>query len=55
MSPVSPERVKALLRARSVAVVGAGEHPGSFGRRLPDHLAALGYPDDEMDSRASRE
>ncbi|MDD9983736.1 MAG: CoA-binding protein [Gammaproteobacteria bacterium] len=44
MSPVSPERVKALLCARSVAVVGASDRPGSFGKRLLDNLAAVGYP-----------
>ena len=44
MSPVSPERVKALLCARSVAVVGASDRPGSFAKRLLDNLAAVGYP-----------
>ncbi len=44
MSPVSPERVKALLCARSVAVVGASDRPGSFGKWLLDNLAAVGYP-----------
>ena len=55
MSPASPERVKALLCARSLPVVDASDRPGGFGKRLLDHLAAVGYPDDEMDSRASRE
>ena len=44
MSPVSPERVKAMLCARNVAVVGASDRPGSFGKRLLDSLAAVGYP-----------
>lgn len=44
MSPVSPERVKAMLCARSVTVVGASDRPGSVGKRLLDSLAAVGYP-----------
>ena len=44
MSPVNPERVKALLCARSGAVVGTSDRPGSFGKRLLDNLAAVGYP-----------
>jgi acyl-CoA synthetase (NDP forming)/GNAT superfamily N-acetyltransferase len=35
--------VERLLRPSSVAVVGAGRHPGSMGRTLLDHLLAGGF------------
>lgn len=44
MSPASRARLEALLRSRCIAVVGASDRPGSFGRRLLENLSALGYP-----------
>lgn len=44
MSRIGPAQMEALLRPRSVAVVGASDRPGSFGHRLLENLAALGYP-----------
>ena len=38
MSPSPSARVRAMLAARTVAVVGAGDRPGSFGERLTTEI-----------------
>jgi acetyl-CoA synthetase len=43
-APLAPEQLARLLRARSVAVVGATDRAGSYGDATLVNLAALGFP-----------